>query len=203
MQCLRKFRAFRTSHYNLKWNKEKEYCTGLSCLIPVPTASQRDSGPHLSAPRAFCSTEQRRGRCPPLSRTSGEPAARHLETRVKHWIRTHKAQRILKVHLIQPLLHSQQLCRMVSKISGAMILSSRTVYCHSRQFSSLECSFNWTGIFLEAVAIHWLRETRWKSFKSLSFKHLNDFLWSAFLWNRLSLTGLYRKVPNPFYLCHK
>lgn len=104
MQRLRKFRAFRTNHYNLKWNKEKEYCTGTSCLIPIPTASRRDSGTPLSAPRTFCSTEQRRGRCPPLSRTSGEPASRHLGTRVKHGVRTHRVQPILKVHLIQPLL---------------------------------------------------------------------------------------------------
>ena len=65
-------------------------------IIPVPRASQRDSVSHPSAPHAFCSTGQLHGRYHPLSRTSDEPAARHLETKIKRRVRAHRAQRVLK-----------------------------------------------------------------------------------------------------------
>lgn len=202
MQRLRKFRAFRTNHYILKWNKEKEYCTGPSCLIPVPTASQRDSGPHLSAPRAFCSTAQRRGRCRPLSRTSGEPVARHLETRIKHWIRltTHSGS--------SKSISFNHSSKANSSPGWFWISLVPWFYFPEQSIFILDSSVHWRVLSTELEFssqqlpfIDW--ETRWKSFKSLSFKHLNGFLWSAFLWNRLSLTGLYSKFPNSFYLCHK
>ena len=94
---LRKFRAFRANHCNLSWEEGKEYSVGDCCLIPVPRASQRDSGSHSSAPHVSCSTEPLHGRYPPPSRTSDGPAARHLETRGKHRVRTHISQTILKV----------------------------------------------------------------------------------------------------------
>ena len=94
---LRKFRAFRANHCNLSWKEGKGYSAGDCCLIPVPRASQRDSGSHPSVPHVSCSTEPLHGRYPPPSRTSDGPAARHLETREKHRVRTHISQRILKV----------------------------------------------------------------------------------------------------------
>ena len=103
---LRKFRAFRANHCNLSWKEGKGHSLGDCCLIPAPGASQRDSGSHPSALRVSCSTEPLHGRYPPPSRTSDGPAARHLETRGKHRVRTHMSQTILKVisrnHLPKP-----------------------------------------------------------------------------------------------------
>lgn len=160
---LRKFRAFRANHCNLSWNKRKEYSAGHSCFIPVPTASQRDSGSHLSAAHVFCSTEPQHERYPPLSRTFDEPAARHLETKAKHRVRTHISPRILS-HLIYSVFQSQWLFRLFLNISGDMVLFFRTIYFLPRQVRALEISFHWTRIFFTAVAIHWLWETKWNSF---------------------------------------
>lgn len=155
MQCLRKARAFRASRCNLSWNKGKELCPGCSCLIPVPAASQRDSGSHLSAPRAFCSTARRRGRYPPLSRPSDEPAARHLETKAKHRVRSHRSQRVLR---IISLNHSFK----ANSPPGYFWMSLVTRCSFPRQSTFLlDSSGHWgflstelESFFLTAVAIH-------------------------------------------------
>lgn len=87
MGCWRQFRAFGANHCNLSWNEGKGPSARRSCLIPVPRASQRDLGSRSSAPRASYSTARRHERCPPLSRTSDEPAAPRLETKVKRRVR--------------------------------------------------------------------------------------------------------------------